>query len=133
MKKFFVIIYCVSFLCVQAQTSNSYIKQLKQIEDTLSGYSHDMLFATEASARFYADSAFIKTFVRALKTENSFSYPFDSLKTVSKLYARDSSFRIFTWQIERDESYFRQFGAIQFHTKDGSLQLIPLYDESDYA
>jgi len=133
MKKFFVIIFCISCLSVCAQTDHSYIKQLKQIEDTLAIYSHDMVFATEASARFNADSAFIKTFVRALKTEHSFSYPFDSLKSVSKLYAPDSSFRIFSWQIERDESYFRQFGAIQLNTKDGSLELIPLYDQSDNA
>jgi len=133
MKKFFIVVSCISCLCAHAQPSNPSIKQLNKIEDSLATYSHDMIFATEASARFYADSVFIKTFVRALETPYSFSYPFDSLQTVSKLYAPDSSFRIFTWQIERDESYFSQFGAIQLHTKDGSLQLIPLFDQSDYA
>src|SRR5215471_2669713 len=99
MKKFFAILFCVPCLCVHAQPANPYIKELKQIEDSLATYSHDMIFATEASSRFYADSVFIKTFVRALRTQHSFSYPFDSLQTVSKLYAPDSSFRIFTWQI----------------------------------
>ena len=119
-------LFCVfpAYVCMRKQIIQ-YIKQLKQIEDTLAIYSHDMIFATDASARFNADSAFIKTFVRGLKTEHSFSYPFDSLKSVSKIYAPDSSFRIFSWQIERDESYFRQFGAIQLNTKDGSLKLFP--------
>src|SRR3954451_12217745 len=109
------------------------MKALKQVEESLKTYSHDMISAAEASARFNADSAFIKTLVSALKTPYSFSYPFDSIKTVSKISAPDSSFRIFTWQIERDESYFRQFGSIQLRTKDGSLKLFPLYDESDYS
>jgi hypothetical protein len=55
------------------------------------------------------------------------------MTTVSRLYAPDSSFRIFTWQIERDESYYHQEGAIQMKTKDGSLKLFPLFDVSDYT
>src|SRR5581483_3621064 len=107
MKKFLVILLCASCIYAHAQTSQ-YPKQLQQTEDTLKKYSHDMVFGADASQRFYADSAFIKTFVRALKFSNSFSYPFDSVN-ISKLYAPDSSFRIFTWEVERDESYYKQF------------------------
>lgn len=103
---------------------------LKPVEDTLKQYSREMVSAKDASARFNADSLFIRTFVRALKTPYSFSYPFDSVN-VSKIYAPDSSFRIFTWEVERDESYYKQFGAIQMRTKDGSLNLLPLFDASD--
>jgi hypothetical protein len=71
--------------------------------------------------------------VRSLKTPNSFYYPFDSLVTVSRIYAPDSSFRIFSWQWERDEDYFRQRGAIQMKTADGSLQLYPLVDMSEFT
>jgi hypothetical protein len=134
MKRLFTILFFIACLQANAQkVSNENIKTLKKVEDTLATYSRDMIFAADASARFNADSVFIKTLVRALKTPHSFSYPFDSLKTVSKIYAPDSSFRIFTWQIEKDESYFRHYGAIQLHTKDGSLKLFPLYDESAYA
>lgn len=83
--------------------------------------------------RFIADSVFTKGLVKALKTQGSFYYPFDSLITVSRLYAPDSTFRIFTWQIERDPGHFRQRGAIQMNTKDGSLKLFPLFDGSDYS
>src|SRR3954466_13305841 len=134
MNRLFIILFFVCTLKANAQEIRGKdIKTLKRIEDSLATFSKDMIFATEASARFNADSAFIKTLVRALKTPYSFSYRFDSIKTVSKIYAPDSSFRIFTWQIERDESYFRQFGTIQLHTKDGTLKLFPLYDESDYV
>lgn len=133
MKKILGILLLVPSLWGKAQTNPSTIKQLKQIEDTLTRYSHDMIFATDPSARFNADSLFIKTFVRALKSPHSFEYPFDSIQTISKIYAPDSTFRIFTWQIERDESYYRQYGAIQINTKDGALHLVPLYDQSDYS
>jgi hypothetical protein len=108
-------------------------KMLQSMEDSLKIWSKQMVMAQEASTRFYADSIFIKKFVQALKVPGSFYYPFDSVKTVSKLYAPDSSFRIYTWEIQKDESYFRQYGAIQMHTKDGSLKLFPLFDQSDYS
>lgn len=132
MKKLIIIFFLVNGAIVFGQNKND-LQTLQAIEDTLTPYSKQMIFAADASGRFYADSAFIRNFVKALRVPYSFNYPFDSLKTVSKLYAPDSSFRIFTWQIEMDESYFRQYGAIQMNTKDGSLKFFPLYDGSDYS
>lgn len=93
-------------------------------------YAFDIVNARGAAERFRADSVFTKMLVRALKEPHSFSYPFDSLKTISRLYAPDSSFRIFTWQVIKDESTFRRHGAIQMNTKDGSLLLYPLLDKT---
>ena len=80
-----------------------------------------------------ADSMFIRTLVRALQIRNSFYYPFDSVIGISKLYAPDTSFRIFTWAIEYDAYYSRQRGAIQLRTANGSLKLIPLRDNSEFT
>lgn len=106
---------------------------LKVQEDSLGYYSHAMLFDSFAENRFHYDSVFIRLFVKALRTPFSFEYPFDSIQTVSKLYAPDSAFRIFTWEIQRDQSYYRQEGAIQMKTKDGELKLFPLFDASDFS
>ena len=92
-----------------------------------------MINAENAGSRFLSDSQFVKTFVRTLKISNSFSYPFDSLPTVSKLYPQDSSFRIFTWQLKKDEYMYYQKGAIQMKTPDGSLKLYPLFDASMFT
>lgn len=102
-------------------------------EDSLKPASRQMIFDTVPGRRFAADSAFVKRFVRALKTTNSFYYPFDSVTTVSTLYPQDSTFRIFTWELQRDEGYYRQQGAIQMKTADGSLKLFPLLDQSDFS
>jgi hypothetical protein len=106
---------------------------LKIQEDSLSYYAKHMIFDSFPENRFHYDSVFIRLLVKALKTPNSFEYPFDSVYTISRIYAPDSSFRIFTWQLEKDESYYRQEGAIQMKTRDGTLKLFPLFDASDYT
>lgn len=104
---------------------------LQHKEDSLKKYSLKLIQGITAEDRFGADSAFTKMFVRALKTPYSFEYPFDSLFTISKLYAPDSSFKIFTWQMVINDNIVRQHGAIQMKTADGSLKLYPLIDKSD--
>ena len=79
-------------------------------------FAFDIVNAPEAGQRFRADSFFIRMLVRSLKIPNSFYFPFDSLQTISKLYAPDSSFRIFTWQVKKDVYVFMQRGAIQMRT-----------------
>lgn len=106
-------------------------RTLQKKEDSLKIYAVQILQGINPSDRFLADSNFTKSFVRALKTKNSFYYPFDSLYTISKLYAPDSSFRIYTWQMIINENIIRQHGAIQMRTGDGSLKLFPLIDKSD--
>ncbi len=117
----------------KGQISAENLKFLKSQEDSLQLYSHEMIFDSFAENRFHYDSVFIRKLVQALKTPYSFEYPFDSVVTISRLYAPDSTFKIFTWQIQRDESYYHQEGTIQMKTKDGSLKLFPLFDVSDYT
>lgn len=105
----------------------------KKQQDSLKYLAYDIVNAPEPNQRFRADSSFIRMLVRSLKIPNSFYFPFDSLQTISKLYAPDSSFRIFTWQIKKDVYVFLQRGAIQMRTTDGSLKLYPLHDVSMFT
>jgi len=105
-------------------------KALLQKQDSLSLYGRQMLESRDAAARFRSDSFFTRILVRALKTSNSFYFPFDSLETISRIYSPDSVFRVFTWQVSRDEDLHRRHGAIQMKTADGSLKLFPLIDRS---
>lgn len=132
-KIFFLLpVFFCTYLHAQ-RISPDELVQLKLMEKTMAPQAYQMVFAEDASMRFAADSIFTKAFVQALKSKNSFYYPFDSIITISKLMAPDSSFRIFTWELKKDESYFRQKGAIQMRTADGSLKLYPLIDMSDAA
>lgn len=109
------------------------LKKLRAKEDTLKEYSMYLNTDSLPEDRMISDSIFTKTLVRALQIKNSFYYPFDSVLGVSKIYAPDTSFRIFTWNIAYDDYYSRQRGAIQLRTADGSLKLLPLRDVSEFT
>ena len=125
-------ILCASLLAQHISSSD--VNMLQKKEDTLKLYADRIIAGQSMSIRFTNDSLFTRAFVKALKTPYSFYYPFDSLQTISKLYAPDSSFRIFTWQLQMEDlNHFRQKGAIQMRTADGSLKLFPLFDASKYT
>ncbi|MBV4360219.1 hypothetical protein [Pinibacter aurantiacus] len=126
----FILIAGISF---GQHISKADVKALQLKQDTLKKYAEDMINAQEPSDRFVADSLFVRGLVRALKTHNSFYYPFDSLQTVSKLCPPDSTFRIFTWQMKKDEYFYLQKGAIQYRTANGELKLVPLFDQSMFT
>ena len=132
MRKLISGIFLIMTFSVSAQIKADQIR-LSAMEQELSVFANNILNADDVEDRLRADSFFTRNLVHALKTPYSFHHPFDSLKTISRLYAPDSSFRIITWQLLKDFSYYRYKGAIQLNTKDGSLQLIPLYDVSDFT
>lgn len=109
------------------------LKKLAVKEDSLKLYAQYMITDSLTEDRMVSDSIFTKIFVRTLLIKNSFYYPFDSVFGISKLYAPDSSFRIFTWNLQFDDYYSRQKGAIQMRTRDGALKLIPLRDNSEFT
>jgi hypothetical protein len=129
-----VILLVFSTRHVQSQTiSAADKKQLRLKEDSLKKLAANIILDSLSAGRMRSDSQFIRTFVRALQIRNSFYYPFDSVRGVSKLYAPDTSFRIYTWNISFDEYYSRQRGAVQMRTADGSLKLFPLRDYSEFT
>jgi hypothetical protein len=102
-------------------------------EDTLKDYAEYLTTDSLPEDRMIADSVFTKTLVRALRIDNSFWFAFDSVKGISCRYAPDSSFRIITWNLQFDDYYARQKGAIQKRTENGSLSLYPLRDVSEFT
>jgi hypothetical protein len=128
----FLVATATSFAQMQ-KISPADLKILHKKEDSLKVLMKGLFLDSLTAGRMRSDSLFIRTLVRSLQVKNSFYYSFDSLQGVSKLYAPDSSFKIFTWQLDYDGIYVRQRGAIQYHTPDGSLKLVPLRDYSEFA
>ncbi|RYG11926.1 MAG: hypothetical protein EOO07_19835 [Chitinophagaceae bacterium] len=132
--KFLQILFlaCMVTIMASAQSfSRADYSSLQKKEDSLQRLSEKIIQGVNPIDRLKADSIFTKVLVRALKTKHSFNYPFDSLNTISKLYAPDSTFRVYTWQMVINDNVIRQHGAIQMKTSDGSLKLFPLIDKSD--
>ena len=108
-------------------------KNLAGKEDSLQQIARFMILDTLEAGRLLAYKDFVPTFIRALQVKNSFYYPFDSVLGISKLYAPDSSFRIFTWYVEIDDYSGWQRGFIQMRTPDGSLKGFRLLDKSSWT
>ena len=132
---FFICLFSISAFAQKEKISAANYKLLLKKEDSLKTLAKDIFTTDELGERMRSDSLFVRTLVRSLQVKNSFYFPYDSVQGISKLYAPDSTFRIFTWQISFDNEYnfTRQRGAIQYRTADGSLKLVPLKDYSEFA
>ena len=133
--KFFLLSFFLfaSFLLNAQHLSASNKKMLDKKEDSLKIASDSMVNGLTTAKRLRSDSILVRTFVRALLVNNSFYYPFDSLQTISKIYPPDSTFRIFTWQIKKDDYMYLQKGVIQMKTPNGELKIFPLFDASMFT
>src|SRR5580658_7291843 len=129
----FLLICAGSRLSAQSHISPAAEAVFQQREDSMKVFAYNVINDSTPEGRFRADNQFILSLVKALKIPYSFDYPFDSLQTISRLYAPDSSFRIFTWQFKKDNLFYLQEGAIQINQPDGSLKLFPLFDASMFT
>lgn len=134
MKNLLFIICFFSLLQLNAQQLTPVeLKQFKIRQDSLKKFGYEIINGKDAAVRFRSDSTFTKILVRAIIQNKSFQFPFDSLTTISKIYSPDSSFRIFTWQVVKDDDYCRQKGFIQLRNPIGNQKFIPLRDYSEFT
>ena len=101
--------------------TNTYIKPMAKVDTTAEKKRFER--------RKVACYQFIPKLIAALKMDNSFYYPFDSLPEVSKIYPPDSTFRILTWQMHYPKGKFRYYGVIQM--RSAKMKIFPLTDLRD--
>ena len=88
---------------------------LFNFEIRLSGLGQQMVRSFDEDTRITSGKQFIRHLARALKINNSYYYPFDSLKNVMVIKAPDDFFRIITWNVATNDENFRYFGVIQMN------------------
>ncbi|RZJ80379.1 MAG: hypothetical protein EOO47_07780 [Flavobacterium sp.] len=127
-----LVLWCCASLKMQAQLTltPSNLQHLSKVQDTLSAFSDSTLSVKDDVDRMAYNTAFVKKFITALKIPHSFQFDFDSLVNVSSLRAPDQSFKIFTWSMPFKDGTYKFYGTIQMATKDGSLKLMPLNDDT---
>ena len=112
---------------------------VKHVNKGLVKLANDILNHDSTLLKVELNKQFIVRFTEILKSPASFDYPFEKLKTISRLKPEDDSFRIFTWQLvdEPKGVYYGTmahyyFGLVQrkFVGKNGKTQylVIPLYE-----
>ena len=116
-----------------AQNTNpsNHQTQFKNYEDSLKTLGFTLVNNENDLERKNANYHFIKTLVNALKIPGSYHYNFDSVKTVSLIYAPDNQFRIFTWNVMNEDGSYRYYGTIQLNT-GSALKMFPLTDYTPF-
>jgi hypothetical protein len=125
MRLLFVFCVLFSFLRVEAQGI------LSTYEDTLIHYQKS-LDAFKTDRQKIETSIQMKALLeRALNSDKSFEYPFDSLTEIGRIYAPDRTFRILNWDIALSDGTHRYFGFIQsYNPKKNIFSVYPLTDKS---
>lgn len=124
-----LLLFCLgAFSQNKNSISEENLVKLHAYEDTLQFLGDTMIQSQHWEIRELATVRFVKTMVQALKIENSYLYPFDSLKTISIIKPEDNSFRIMTWQLTMKDRTYRYYGTIQMNNPQ--LKMFPLIDMS---
>ena len=120
LKRSLVALLCCAFsflshtAVAQGSLSGDGLRQMRAMEDSLMSVADSMFTAFFPDERPVYCEKFVKQLVRTLKTENSYSYPFDKLKKkINIIGPDDNAFRIFNWMVIPSESNLRYYGAIQ--------------------
>lgn len=105
------------------------LKKLNAYQDSLSHLGKKIVNDENDMERKNANYQFIKTLVQALKINNSFLFPFDSVKSISIVNSPDNRFRILSWHVTNLDGSYRFYGTVQINTGD-ALKMFPLEDYS---
>ncbi|HRZ42525.1 MAG TPA: hypothetical protein P5228_07470 [Bacteroidales bacterium] len=108
------------------------MSEFREYEDSLAVLSQKVFQGSDEAARYEANEAFISLLAEALSLNNSFRYPFDSLKTVNILPSPDKRFRLITWMLAKDDGTYQYFGFIQaFSRRKNDYEVYFLTDLAD--
>ncbi len=126
-------VVCLVLFSAKAQNISPNIQQkLQAQEDSLILLSDSIYRLSDDIERIAQNGLFVKKLVQSLKTNYSFQYPYQRLNNVSVTQASNKQFRIFSWSLPLNDGTYKYYGAIQMNSKDGTLKLIALSDQSEH-
>ncbi len=115
----------IFMLCTTAGAAQS----LAEIEAVLTELGQQTIFLKTEEERLTAGDEFEAVLDGAIGNEESFNYPFESVKNLSKLVAPDNAFRIYTWSIPLKDGSFRFYGRIVY--PDETYRVIKLEEPQE--
>ena len=101
-------------------------EQFAKLEEEMSFYGDVMVNALNSKHRIRAHTEFHTLFKQALEMDGSQLYPFDSLIWISRLYAPDSTLRIFSWQVKHNENKHAYHAFVQHLNQE--VEIVELED-----
>lgn len=106
--------------------------KLKQLFDSLFFRNETRYLLTDSQKIALSDSI-SDELLNALRVENCFNFPFDSLKKLGKLTSSDSLLRIFSWNIrlKGGKNIFYAYIIYRNNVTDKSVKIYKLQDKTD--
>ena len=102
-----------------------------EYEDTLKYLHNKIVFTQDDDAKLNFSNSFKNILNEVLEFDNSFQYPFDSLKNISRLYSPDKKLRIYNWFLEKENKEIIYYCIVQYYDKRKKEFLTQdLYDNS---
>ena len=102
-----------------------------EYEDTLKYLHNKIVFTQDDNAKLNFSNSFKNILNEVLEFDNSFQYPFDSLKNISRLYSPDKKLRIYNWFLEKENKEIIYYCIVQYYDKRKKEFLTQdLYDNS---
>ena len=124
----FFLITILSTASINAQDKIS----IAQFEDSIKTSINQLIVERTDDGRQIINNKIIALFDKILLKRESFNYPFDSLKNISKLTASDSMARVINWNLPKQNGEYQYFGYIQLlDKKRKKLKLFKLNDTSN--
>ena len=101
---------------------------LAEKKDSLDVLSEQILRAETASERKFANQRMLLILQNLMEHDSSFHYPFDELKSISKLHSEDGELRVFSWNVPDESRKLNYYSIVQHFPKDGEYRYFPLND-----
>jgi hypothetical protein len=132
MNKLYTILSILLVFCSGiSQSWAQSIIPMSRYEDSIHSLLKEIMIVKSDTQRIEINSRIENLFAEALKNGESFDYPFDSLKNISKLRSDDGFVRIINWDLPLDNGNFVYFGFIQHPDKKKKMLLFHLNDRSE--
>jgi len=91
-----------------------YAQELRTSLDSLRLYSQEVTLPGADFKKYEANEKFKVLLEKTFHEKDSFTYPFDSVKTLSSQTSPDNKFKIITWGIARENGTYEYFGYLLF-------------------
>ena len=130
MKKIFFLLFFTITTSIFAQKVSKHL--ISEYEDTLKVMAQTIMNGENEQVKTGANEAFITTLKEVLQYERSFTYPFDSLKTIEVKTSSDNRVKIYSWFLKKDNGTYQYFGFVHYHNKSKKrYEIIALNDNSE--
>ena len=107
------------------------LPEMSVLEDSMKSYATFIQLGKTDEEKNEANDKFKLFLEKALNSSESFTYPFDSLKSIAKLTSPDKQIRIYNWVIPYVDGSFAYCGYIQKKVGRKKFIIYPLIDKSE--